>query len=126
MAEIERDRNDDRNSLDLDLPESEFATDKPEDLYLDVYDERGNKQKLRVIFSVVDKKNSASYIFVEQGEDEVLALATKIDENGNPLQDELEVVGEGSPYLSAVEEFLKAYNEGDLTHGRETDDAEQA
>lgn len=125
MAEIERDTNSNRNSLELDMPEGELETEKPEDTYLNVYDERGNRRQLRVIFSVIDKKNSAGYIFVEQGPDEVLALATRLDENGNPLQDELEMVDENSPYLSAVEEYLKAYNENNLTRAGEDEDEGQ-
>lgn len=120
MAEIEKNRNPDPG-LDLDAPTEDLETEKPEDeKYLTVYDEKGNPRQLKVIFTVQDKANNAAYIYVEQGEDEVLCLATKIDADGKPLQDELEVVGDNSPYLASALEFLKAYNEGNLSH--ETDD----
>lgn len=126
MAEIEKNRSGNTDSLELDVPDSNIETSRDDDIYLTVYDEYGHQRKVKVVFSVVDKKNSASYIFVEQGEDEVIALATKIDENGNPTQDELEEVGPDSPYLSAVQEYLEAYNSGDLVRGDEDEKGQKA
>lgn len=122
MAEIER--NPFANpELDEGLEGEDPGNPQAQEQYLEVYDDKGNPRKLRVIFSVRDTANNAAYIFVEQGEDEVLGLATKIDADGNPLQDELEVIGEGSPYLAPALEFLKAYNEGNLSHETDAEDA---
>ncbi len=114
MAETEKNPFGEDPGLDLDPNAIE------DDNFIEVEDEHGNKIKLKVIFSAVDKRKNAAYVFVDQGEDQVLALATKIDESGNPMQDELEPVGENSPYLDSVMLYLKAYNEGKLT--RESQD----
>ncbi|HBR86106.1 MAG TPA: hypothetical protein DEA32_02880 [Firmicutes bacterium] len=122
MAEIEKNREASTDGLVLDTPAGDLQTERPEDTYIDVYDDQGKKHQLKVIFSVLDKKNSASYIFVEQGPDQVMALATAIDENNNPTQEELQVVDEHSPYFESVVKYLDAYNKGELTHDESEDE----
>ena len=115
MAEIEKNRFGNDPGLDLDNPEeSGLETEDNSDAFIEVQDENGNTVRLRVIFSVKDKDLGVVFLFVDQGDDTVLALSTTIDSDGNPTQEELEVVGENSPYLEAAERYLEEYNEGSL------------
>ena len=110
MAEKETAAFDQDPGLNLDAP-----GEKEKEQYLEVETNDGKRLKLKVVFSAVDPVMNAAYVFVEQGSDEVLALATKLDDKGAPTQDEFEQVGIGSPYLDAVKLYLQAYNEGNLT-----------
>lgn len=115
--------------LELDDPtaKGELAPQKPEaeDQYIEAYDAQGKPVKLKVIFSVTDPETQAAYLYVDQGDDSVMALATKIDSNGNPLQDELEAVDESSPYFKRVNHFLEEYNKGTLDQTKEDEPEEK-
>lgn len=119
MAEIEKNRFGADPGLEFDNPENDLETENNSDTYIEVEDEDGNTAKLKVIFSVKDADAGVVFLYVDQGDDTVLALCTRIDSEGNPTQDELEVVGDNSPYLEAAERYLNEYNEGSLDGGEE-------
>lgn len=127
MGEVYKNNDSDESGLELNNPKSDLTSEKPEeDQYITVVDEHGKNIKLKVIFSVRDNVNQAAYLFVDQGNDSVLGLATKIDEKGNPLQEELEVIDEKSPYIDYAEIYLEAYNDGTIENTAEVEKKVQA
>lgn len=83
--------------------------------YVDVFDDQGNKLKKRIVFSVQDDQEHVGFLYIEGDNPEELACLTiPIDENGQPLNNELTLVDENSKYLDLATKYLDLYSQGKL------------